>query len=625
VSRTERPEGPAAAVAGAAGLLEATRGVGATGAAGGSGPAAAAARGGPEDSPVCGPDQLAAAAARGGPGRDPLRVILALGDPGRERRLLAALRRDAAVGTVARCLDAGQLLARLRAGGADAVVVAHDLHLLGAPELAELAELAGAGLRVVALIEPLVGPAGGGGAGRLSAPAGVTALPVTADADAVRAALRRPAPPGRGGATAAPAATPGGAPAGSAPPAREQPVGGGARAHAPAAPAGGSDAAPGVTVTPVSGAARALPAEAEVNAVWAPAGAPPATSVAVLAVAGAGAGVGCTTVAVSLAYALGAVAPTCLVELAPDPGAAAVLLGLDEAVPGLLLVAHAVRKAVPSAGLGADEATAWAAAPEGAWVRAIEREAQRLEGQSPYGRALCGAPGSAGEPEDSGLSGSRLPDGFVASLLGALRRRFRHVVLDLGPVRPAGPAAGVATRAARAGADHLLLVAGADLLGARRAQAALHALAAEGVGGPERVSLVLNRYDPAFDFERWQIEGVLKAATAAVVPFDHAGARRAARDGRPLVCDGRSRAGRALLDLAERAHGSPLRLAPAERVASPPATATRPVTRASRAPGALLAAGLRRLGVALAAGADPASHGTASPGPGPRPRRGAAP
>ena len=109
---------------------------------------------------------------------------------------------------------------------------------------------------------------------------------------------------------------------------------------------------------------------------------------------------------------------------------------------------------------------------------------------------------------------------------------------------------------------------------------------------------MLNRYDPAFDFERWQIEGVLSAATAAVVPFDHAGARRAARDGRPLVCDGRSRAGRALLDLAERAHGSRLRLAPAARDAPPPATG--PVSRARLALATPLVATLRRLGGAVA-------------------------
>ena len=52
------------------------------------------------------------------------------------------------------------------------------------------------------------------------------------------------------------------------------------------------------------------------------------------------------------------------------------------------------------------------------------------------------------------------------------------------------PAEAADLRAARAGADHLLLVTGADLLGARRAEEALGGLAAEGIVGAERVSLV---------------------------------------------------------------------------------------------------------------------------------------
>jgi hypothetical protein len=79
------------------------------------------------------------------------------------------------------------------------------------------------------------------------------------------------------------------------------------------------------------------------------------------------------------------------------------------------------------------------------------------------------------------------------------------------------------------------------------------------------------------------------------VPEDRAGARRAVRDGRPLVGDGRSHAGRALLALAERAHGDRLRLAPAE----PPTAGEQPPR-----PPALairrLAEVLRRLGASTA-------------------------
>src|SRR5438093_4602986 len=111
-------------------------------------------------------------------GRGPLRLIVALGDPAQERRLLPDLRAHGDLEVVARCLAAEQLLDRLRTAGADAALVAHDLHRLDADALGAAAD---AGVPLV-----LLAPAGEDGPWR---GAGAVLLPPEADAAAVRAAL----------------------------------------------------------------------------------------------------------------------------------------------------------------------------------------------------------------------------------------------------------------------------------------------------------------------------------------------------------------------------------------------------------------------------------------------------
>lgn len=325
-----------------------------------------------------------------------------------------------------------------------------------------------------------------------------------------------------------------------------------------------------------------------------------------VAIGGAGGGAGCTTVAVSLATALGAVAPTCLVELCPQPGGVASLLRLDP-VHNLSLVGHTVATAgvagvegrpspivPPSGNNGVGRPVAgqvrpvpaaggWPGPAAPVWGRAIEQEAQPIGERSPLGWALCGPKRVGG----GGLWGELwlarvLSPAFVEGLLAALRRRYRYVVADLGDLslldvlsrgespgdegtfRVDAGVAGAALATLRA-ADRLLLVTGGDLVSAGRARDTLLRLRELPGWRPERVGLVLNRYDPAYHFERWQLEEALGIGTAAVVPFDHAGAQRALQAQQAVVLDRRSRAGRALLGLADRLHGGRVRLPPDAR------------------------------------------------------------
>jgi hypothetical protein len=78
----------------------------------------------------------------------------------------------------------------------------------------------------------------------------------------------------------------------------------------------------------------------------------------------------------------------------------------------------------------------------------------------------------------------------------------------------------------------------------------------------ERVRLVINRYDRRFHNGRAEIEWALGVPAAALIPQDQTGVQRAIAAQRPVVLDAGSRAGRALLELAERLHAGRLTLAP---------------------------------------------------------------
>ncbi|HET6317223.1 MAG TPA: hypothetical protein VFG86_12245 [Chloroflexota bacterium] len=108
----------------------------------------------------------------------PVRVVVGLGDPERERRLLPALAEVDDLRVVERCLSADQLLETVLAGRADVALVAFDLHRLGS---AALADLDATRLPRVLLVRDPADP-------RWETQRSVV-LPLEADADLVRRAL----------------------------------------------------------------------------------------------------------------------------------------------------------------------------------------------------------------------------------------------------------------------------------------------------------------------------------------------------------------------------------------------------------------------------------------------------
>jgi Flp pilus assembly CpaE family ATPase len=135
------------------------------------------------------------------------------------------------------------------------------------------------------------------------------------------------------------------------------------------------------------------------------------------------------------------------------------------------------------------------------------------------------------------------------------------VILDVGSELVGIETAAATHRAALARVDQILLVAGADFVGVWHARAALEQL--ERLVGIDRgrVNVVLNRHDGRFHHSRQEVEWNLRAPVVAVIPFDHAGQQRAITAQRPAVLDTSSRAGRAMLTLAEGIHAGKLQLA----------------------------------------------------------------
>jgi MinD-like ATPase involved in chromosome partitioning or flagellar assembly len=255
-----------------------------------------------------------------------------------------------------------------------------------------------------------------------------------------------------------------------------------------------------------------------------------------LGIIGVGSGPGSpgrTTVALNIATALGAVAPTVLVDA--DMSGPSIAAHLDaDPTRNIYMVAHAEPDA------------AWE------WDRAIQAEVQPLErNRSPYADLLCGVP----KPDMRG----RITRRFLERLVSALQRRYRYVVLDTGGEILG--ADGSVHRAALALSEQVLLVCGSDLVGLFRARTTLGLLHTHVQISRERVALVVNRHDPRFHHGRTEIEWALGASTACIVPYDHAGVQRSLAAQRPVVL-GRGAAARALLDLAERVHGGKVVLPP---------------------------------------------------------------
>jgi MinD superfamily P-loop ATPase len=253
----------------------------------------------------------------------------------------------------------------------------------------------------------------------------------------------------------------------------------------------------------------------------------------VIAVAGGAGSPGRTTLAVNLAAALGAAAPTVLVELDLCAPAAAAYLDADPS-RNVCTLAHTVR----------DEPRLWGPA--------LGDELQPLGSRSTHAVLLCGPP----KREMRTSLGPTL----VERLVDELAERFRWVIVDIGPELVGIEVAAATHRAALARADHVLLVSAADFVGLWHTRTALDQL--ERLVGIERrfVNLILNRHDSRFHHSRQEVEWHLGVPVVAVIPFDHAGQQRAIAEQRPAVLDTSSRAGRAMLVLAEGMHAGKLRL-----------------------------------------------------------------
>jgi MinD superfamily P-loop ATPase len=255
----------------------------------------------------------------------------------------------------------------------------------------------------------------------------------------------------------------------------------------------------------------------------------------IVAVTGGAGSPGRTTVAINLAVALGAGAPTALVEVDLSAPAVAAYLDCDPS-RNVCTLAHAVR----------DDPRLWGTA--------LADELQPIGPRSVSAVVLCG-------PPKREMRTSVAPS-LLEPLVAELTRRFRWIILDVGAELLGMDSAATNHRAALTLAHRVLVVARADLVGIWHTRTALDQL--EHLVGIERqrVHLVLNRYDARFHHSRQEVEWHLGVPVAAVIPLDHAAMQRALSEQRPVVLDTRTRAARALLSLAERMNAGKLRLPP---------------------------------------------------------------
>jgi|SRR5579864_8879368 len=411
-----------------------------------------------------------------------VRLAVGIGDPEKEREVLPELDVAPELVVAERCLSAETLLEAVLSRRVDAVLVAYDLHRLGRV----LPELEATGVPRVLLAHNPDEP-------RWQALGGIV-LPDTAPPALIRDALQAAI---KGEAFG--------------------------RVEASVVQADGFDV---LRLLPED---QAEPARPERRA---PA-ADHAGSALVLAVASGHGAPGRTFVAVNLAAALGAVAPTLLIDADVAGPSVAVYLDADP-TRNIFMVAHA------------EPESPWE------WQNALEQEAQPLDRRSPQARVLAGIP----KPDMR----QRLNRRFLEGLLPTLRREARYVVIDAGAELLG--ADGAFHRAVLGLADQVLLVTAADLVGLWHARTAFGVIRDHLLIDPSRVALVLNGHDPHFHHSRTEIEWSLGAGTAAVVPYEHAAVQRSISAQRPVVLDPGSRAGRALVELASRVHGGKLVLPP---------------------------------------------------------------
>jgi MinD-like ATPase involved in chromosome partitioning or flagellar assembly len=249
---------------------------------------------------------------------------------------------------------------------------------------------------------------------------------------------------------------------------------------------------------------------------------------------------GRTTLAINWGVLLGWVARTVVVDLNLTAGAVSAQLdrsrpsqgGRGWVASGLLQIASA----------NPDSAERWG--------HEIFRVTRPLGPLSPHADVLAG------------VLQPRLREGisadFVQKLIAQLRRHYTYVLHDLGdePLGEPTRESAVSAAALRA-ADQVLVVCPPDGPGLHQTQMAL----AQGgaVLDRTRAGLVVNRYHPRYHHaELARIEEALELPVVGVLPVDYAAIQRALGEGRPVVCDSRSKLRKPLQELAERVHGGPV-------------------------------------------------------------------
>jgi Mrp family chromosome partitioning ATPase len=238
---------------------------------------------------------------------------------------------------------------------------------------------------------------------------------------------------------------------------------------------------------------------------------------------------GRTTVATGLAFALGAVASTALVDADMRGGAVEFALGVD---PGRNMCLLAQQEPDTPAG----------------WDSALSTELQPMGAPSRYGVALAGVTKPSLRPWVTPL--------FFEHLIGALRERYHYVVLDTsgGGWSPDDLAI---DRLCLRLADRVLMVVRPDVQGVTVAQRVLRQRV-----HLHRVSLLLNQAGLRGQYGRAEVEAALRVPVSAVLPADPRGVAGARARHRPVVCQPGCRVAPPLLDLARRlCAGKPLALA----------------------------------------------------------------
>jgi Flp pilus assembly CpaE family ATPase len=187
--------------------------------------------------------------------------------------------------------------------------------------------------------------------------------------------------------------------------------------------------------------------------------------------------------------------------------------------------------------------------PESAerWAHEIFRVARPLVPLSPHADLLAGVL----QP----WLRQAISANFVERLITELRRHYTYVLLDLGDEPLSEPTRESAVNAAALrAADQIIVVCPPDGPGLHQTHMAL--ARAGTIVDRERAGLVVNRYEPRYHHgELNQIEQALDLPLVGVLPLDSAAVQRALSEGRPVVCDHRSKLRRPLQDLAERVHG----------------------------------------------------------------------